>query len=300
MANPLLLPTERLAEALAAEWAAQVREIDPATMPLTRLVQFTLDGVASSPEPSGRRSSNMPAPISLLSRRRTAGARRCGSSGLGPGGRLGARGPGRALHSERRAGLCRAAAERHRGQAAALAGMAPLPLAAVHSMTTLTGSALLALAVARAAVFRPKRRGRPRMSTKISRCASGARMPRRWPGARPAGAICRRRPRSSRFMMRPSFPTARSAGRETRHGAQRLRSGFPVACGAGNDSPYGRGNDGCSAPHLACCHSRRCAAQRESRVTECAARARACRPRSSGCRAVSACYGGRRNPGEAR
>lgn len=44
--NPLALPTQPLAEAVAAEWAAQVAVIDPATMPLTRLANTAIDGVA--------------------------------------------------------------------------------------------------------------------------------------------------------------------------------------------------------------------------------------------------------------
>ncbi|WP_406853893.1 ATP12 family protein [Alsobacter sp. KACC 23698] len=43
---PLALPTAAAAEAVAAEWAAQGAEIDPARMPLTRLVNSGLDGVA--------------------------------------------------------------------------------------------------------------------------------------------------------------------------------------------------------------------------------------------------------------
>ncbi len=41
----LVVAAEPLAEALAAEWAAQKTEIDPATMELTRLVVTALDGV---------------------------------------------------------------------------------------------------------------------------------------------------------------------------------------------------------------------------------------------------------------
>lgn len=40
------VPVRALADALAAEWAAQDEIIDPATMPLTRLVNTALDGVA--------------------------------------------------------------------------------------------------------------------------------------------------------------------------------------------------------------------------------------------------------------
>lgn len=43
---PLVLPTHAAAEAVAAEWAAQGAEIDFATMPLTRIVHTAIDGVA--------------------------------------------------------------------------------------------------------------------------------------------------------------------------------------------------------------------------------------------------------------
>ncbi|MEH6714479.1 ATP12 family chaperone protein [Parasphingorhabdus flavimaris] len=45
--NPLALPTARLADAIAAEWAAQGEDINPATMPLTGLAQGALDQVAN-------------------------------------------------------------------------------------------------------------------------------------------------------------------------------------------------------------------------------------------------------------
>ncbi len=44
--HPLALPNRALAEAVAAEWAAQGEQIDPATMPLTRLAHAAIDGVA--------------------------------------------------------------------------------------------------------------------------------------------------------------------------------------------------------------------------------------------------------------
>ncbi len=46
----LLLPVAALAEAIAAEWRAQVDVIDPTTMPLTRLANVALDGVARESE----------------------------------------------------------------------------------------------------------------------------------------------------------------------------------------------------------------------------------------------------------
>ena len=41
----LLLPTEPLAEAVAAEWRAQGPQIDTASMPLTKLANSTIDAV---------------------------------------------------------------------------------------------------------------------------------------------------------------------------------------------------------------------------------------------------------------
>jgi chaperone required for assembly of F1-ATPase len=47
----LAAPTLRLAQALAAEWAAQREVIDPVAMPLTRLANAIIDGVAAQPAP---------------------------------------------------------------------------------------------------------------------------------------------------------------------------------------------------------------------------------------------------------
>src|SRR5215470_5309392 len=47
----LIAPSRRLAQAVAAEWDAQGETIDPATMPLTRLANSIIDGVAASPAP---------------------------------------------------------------------------------------------------------------------------------------------------------------------------------------------------------------------------------------------------------
>ncbi|MBI5127875.1 MAG: ATPase [Rhodopseudomonas palustris] len=44
--NALAAPRRELAEAIAAEWQAQQELIDPATMPLTRLANSVIDGVA--------------------------------------------------------------------------------------------------------------------------------------------------------------------------------------------------------------------------------------------------------------
>jgi chaperone required for assembly of F1-ATPase len=49
--HPLAVPSRRLAQALAGEWEAQGDHIDPARMPLTRLVNSILDGVRTAVAP---------------------------------------------------------------------------------------------------------------------------------------------------------------------------------------------------------------------------------------------------------
>lgn len=46
--RPLAAPVRALAEAMAAEWDAQTELIDPMTMPLTRLAHSVIDGVADN------------------------------------------------------------------------------------------------------------------------------------------------------------------------------------------------------------------------------------------------------------
>ena len=60
----LAAPTRPLGEALAAEWDAQADVIDPARMPLTRLANTIIDGVAAAARESPPRSRNISAPIS--------------------------------------------------------------------------------------------------------------------------------------------------------------------------------------------------------------------------------------------
>jgi chaperone required for assembly of F1-ATPase len=47
----LAAPVCLLAEAIAAEWMVQQNTVDPATMPLTRLANAIIDGVAAAPQP---------------------------------------------------------------------------------------------------------------------------------------------------------------------------------------------------------------------------------------------------------
>lgn len=44
--QPLAVSSRPLAEAIAAEWAGQAEEIDPSSMPITRIVNSAIDGVA--------------------------------------------------------------------------------------------------------------------------------------------------------------------------------------------------------------------------------------------------------------
>lgn len=46
--NPLVAPKREIADAIAAEWNAQGEMIDPMTMPLTRLANSTIDGVENN------------------------------------------------------------------------------------------------------------------------------------------------------------------------------------------------------------------------------------------------------------
>src|SRR5436305_4962051 len=148
----LLLPTHAAAEAVAAEWRAQGEEIDPRTMPLTRLVNSALDGVARdiesviadivryagsdlvcyrAAEPAALVAAQSQAwdPV-LAFAREELGARFICVEGI-----TFAEQPPRAIAAVREA-IVQSTGER------------PLAVAALRVMTTLTGSVLLALSVA--------------------------------------------------------------------------------------------------------------------------------------------------------
>lgn len=148
------VPSRALAEAVAAEWEAQEALIDPSTMPLTRLANTALDGVAQDPQAVAEdivRFSGSDLicyragePQELVARQAEAwdplidwahaalGARFMLAEGV-----MHVEQPREAVSafSARVGGYCR-----------------PLELAAIHTMTTLTGSAILALAVAMNAI----------------------------------------------------------------------------------------------------------------------------------------------------
>ncbi len=144
----LALPNREFAEAIAAEWSAQVGVIDPARMPLTRLANTALDGV-SGREEAVRADIVKYAGTDLLCYRadRPAGLVERQGALWDPvlawaGGRLGT-----ALVVA--TGLMHAAqpAEALAAFGRAVAELGGFKLTALHVMTTLTGSAVLALAV---------------------------------------------------------------------------------------------------------------------------------------------------------
>jgi len=148
----LAAPTFDLAQAIAAEWQAQREFIDPATMPLTRLANAIIDSVA---ERAGAVSAEVAKYLAtdLV----------CYRASL-PGGLV-----ERQAHywdpilnwarDELGARFCVGEGISHVTQSEAVlaAGRAAIPddpwrLGAVHAATTLTGSALIALALARGAL----------------------------------------------------------------------------------------------------------------------------------------------------
>ena len=145
----LALPTEAAAVLVAGEFAEQGETINPVTMPVMRLVNTTIDGVASDPQAvledilrfasSDLLCYRADAPQGLVERqneqwdpvidwaRTTLGARFNLAEGI--------------IHVEQPRETI-AVLGSHLNQRAE-----PLRLAAIHLMTSLTGSALLALAV---------------------------------------------------------------------------------------------------------------------------------------------------------
>jgi chaperone required for assembly of F1-ATPase len=145
----LVLPGRALAEAVAEEWRAQGERIDPLTMPLTKLANSAIDGVAGR-EPAvtddimNHAASDLlcyraPGPQALVD----AQAKHWDPVLAWAKEALGAPlvlGEGVVHVAQPQASLDRLRES--------LAGRDPFTLAALHVMTSLTGSALLALAVA--------------------------------------------------------------------------------------------------------------------------------------------------------
>jgi chaperone required for assembly of F1-ATPase len=150
--RPLAAPSLPLAQALAAEWEAQTDKIDPAKMPLTRLANSIIDGVADAPGPVKAEIEKYLA-SDLLFYRALSPQRlrerqaelwdpilRWAKDSLGADFKTG---EGVVHIAQPQAAL---------NAAAAAIPDDPWRLGALHVITTLTGSALLALAVLRGAL----------------------------------------------------------------------------------------------------------------------------------------------------
>jgi chaperone required for assembly of F1-ATPase len=144
----LAVPTRALAQALADEWQAQGEHIDPARMPLTRLVNSILDGVRTAAAPVAAEIGKYLASDLLFYRADVPGLAVRQAALWDPlldwaRQKLGASfvlSEGVVFVEQPAAALARA-----RGAIPD----DPWRLGALHSMATLTGSALLALAVER-------------------------------------------------------------------------------------------------------------------------------------------------------
>ena len=146
--SPLAVPYQALAEAIAEEWRGQGGHIDPRTMPLTKLANTAIDGVARQPQAviddvlahakADLLCYRASGPEALLE----AQARHWDPVVAWAGEALDApltlaEGVIHVAQPESSIAALRVAAER----------LDPFGLAALHVMTALTGSALLALAV---------------------------------------------------------------------------------------------------------------------------------------------------------
>jgi chaperone required for assembly of F1-ATPase len=144
----LVAPSVSIAQELAAEWNAQTDVIDPAKMPLTRLANAIIDGVAAAPQPVAAEvekylASDMlfyraGAPDGLFERQATHWnpILQWARDTLGAKFTLG-EGVVYVVQSDAALSAARAAIPAD-----------PWRLGAVHVITTLTGSALIAFAVA--------------------------------------------------------------------------------------------------------------------------------------------------------
>jgi chaperone required for assembly of F1-ATPase len=150
--RPLAVPNSALAQALAAEWEAQRDVIDPARMPLTRLANTIIDGVVEAPAAVAAEVERYlacdlvcyraPGPAGLVARQAAAWDPVLAWARDALGARF-ALAEGIVFIAQSPDALA---------AAGAVIPRAPWPLGALHSVTTLTGSALIALAFMRGAL----------------------------------------------------------------------------------------------------------------------------------------------------
>jgi len=147
--RPLVVARRRVADALAAEWAGQHEHIDPAVMPLTRIVNAAIDRVAGA-------MAAVRAEVVAYAMRDLVCYRAQGPEALVVAQAAGwdplIAWAGEALGARLILGRGVVPVTQHPGVAAAvektIARHDAFALAAVHSATTLTGSAVIALSLA--------------------------------------------------------------------------------------------------------------------------------------------------------
>jgi chaperone required for assembly of F1-ATPase len=150
--RPLAAPNIALARVIAAEWNVQREVIDPATMPLTRLANAIIDGVAEKPGSVAAEIEKYLASDLLFYRANSLQQLRERQAAQWDPILAWAR-DAFGAHFKLSEGVVHVAQPEAALKAAAAAMPAdPWRLGAVHVITTLTGSALIALAVARGAL----------------------------------------------------------------------------------------------------------------------------------------------------
>jgi len=147
--SSLALPTRALCEAVGEEWEAQAEFIEPAAMPMTRLANTCIDGIVSNPAPVAAdilsfagndllcyraehphelqdRQAELWNPLLAWAQSRIGAGRFALTAGVMP---------------------VEQPAEVIEGLETLIRGMDPWALGPLHVITTLTGSAVLALAI---------------------------------------------------------------------------------------------------------------------------------------------------------
>ena len=147
---PLVLPTAALADAVAREWQAQTEEIKPSTMPLTTLACTAIDAVAAKmPEVAEDISKYAMSDLLCYRAEAPAGLVELQSAGWDPLLTWASTELGVPFNSTTGLMPVQQSPQVAERIMAALASLTALQLAAVHVLTSLMGSALLALAVMR-------------------------------------------------------------------------------------------------------------------------------------------------------
>ena len=144
---PLRVPTRALADAIAAEWAAQKERVDPASMPLSKLAITAIDGVASHMADVAAEIVKFAGSDLLCYRAEAPEALRVlQAAAWDPMLRWAKDELGVHLATARGVMPVRQGKESLARIAAAVAPFEAMALTSLHVLTTLTGSAILALA----------------------------------------------------------------------------------------------------------------------------------------------------------